>query len=91
MQKLKLSLTLLIFVLNGCDDKIKVSPHFIDTDLMEVREYGIIDAENLIITQDPIFIKPITAANGMFCIPMSEVRPLKEYWLKKKRELEACK
>lgn len=76
----------LVSVFVSCDKPPKITPHVIDTDLMECREYEIIDHENFIIKFKESH--PITKCNGYYSISAEEMANLKQYWLE---QIKDCK
>lgn len=80
--KLKLRRTLLIFALSlaACNE-YPIPVYFVDTDLSEVREHSVVDRANVIISEQPIAIHPLTKANGLICTDPVTFRKMKEEYL----------
>jgi len=79
---MKAKIYVLFLILSSCAGAPPLSPHFIDTDLMECREYEIVDREKLTIRKKRDL--PIQACNGFFALPASEAAAWKRYYLKNK-------
>lgn len=79
---MKAKIYVLFLFLSACGGAPPITPHFIDTDLMECREYEVVDKEKMIIKKKRDL--PIEACNGFFAIPAAEARAWKEYYLKNK-------
>lgn len=79
---MKAKIYVLFSFLSACGGAPPISPHFIDTDLMECREYEVVDKDKLIIKKKRDL--PIEECNGFFAVPASEARAWKEYYLKNK-------
>ena len=90
-KRLSLKKLLLIIVpsvaIISCDDSPELTPHFVDVDLQECREYEIIDKKAMIIKKKKDW--PIEHCNGFFAIPADQARAWKEYYIKK-REQKSC-
>jgi hypothetical protein len=71
----------------SCEDSPDMTPHFVDVDLQECREYEIIDKKAMIIKKKKDW--PIDHCNGFFAIPADQARAWKEYYIKK-REQKSC-
>lgn len=82
-KKLSLKLSCLTLVLlNACAEPPKLTPHFIDTDLNECREYEIIDKENFTVQFKTSH--PLEKCNGYFAVPAKEAAEWKRYLLELK-------
>lgn len=82
---------LLSFLLVGCAGAPKLTPHFLDTQLMELREYEVINSQTMAIKFKEIH--PITQGqdgygNGFFCIKGEEAKLWKEYMIKRTCKLK---
>lgn len=73
-------LIVLFLLLSACE-KYPIPVYFIDTDLQEVREHEVVDRANIIISEQPIAIHPLTKANGLICTDVVTFRKLKEDYL----------
>ena len=74
-------------VLSSCGTMPKVHPHVLDTQLKEMREYEIVDPNNLIVRYKeahPMNWGSDSYGNGYWCVPPSEAAALKEWYLKNK-------
>ena len=69
--------------LSACAGIPKITPHVIDTQLNECREYKVVDYENVKIK----FVKshPIDKCNGYYSLPPKEAAELKAWYLKNKK------
>lgn len=77
----KAALTALIS-LTACAGAPKLTPHAIDTDLMECREYKVINETQLVIKYEKSW--PIEHCNNFFAIPWSQAERWKKYCLDNK-------
>ena len=71
---------LLMLAVSGCTN-YAIPVYFIDTDLQEVREHSIVDRANIIISEQPVAIHPLTKANGLICTTPEAFRRMKEDYL----------
>lgn len=75
----------LVVSLGACADLPKVTPHFLDTQLEEMREYQVVDKKRLEIKfkkAHPMEWGKNTYGNGFICIPPQEAAELKSWYLK---------
>lgn len=75
------------FLLIGCAGAPKITPHVLDTQLMELREYKVIDAKNLTIQfvqSHPMTASQNTYGNGFWCIPADQAKTWQQWCLKNK-------
>lgn len=72
-----------VIVFSGCAGTPKMTPHFIDTDIKECREYEVVNKDTLQIKKVKDW--PIAHCNGMFAIPKEEARAWKEWYLEKQK------
>lgn len=76
-----------MLILSSCAGAPKLTPHFLDTQLKEMREYEVIDKTTLTIkfkARHPMDWGKNTYGNGFFCIPPDEPGLWKAYCLKHK-------
>lgn len=80
------SFLVLLFVFVGCKTNTypKTSPHVVDTDLMEVREYEIVDPKTIVVKYKTTH--PIEKANGMWCIPKEQVSSWKQFLIESQKQ-----
>lgn len=67
----------LIIVLSGCRGK-DIAVFFPDPVLNEVREHKIIDKENLVLSEQPVKIWPLSKAEELICTTLVSGRQIKE-------------
>jgi len=90
-KKLKLKKILLTLSLSafGCASMPDIKPHVLDTQLKEMREYKIVDRENIIIeyvTNHPMQWGKNTYGNGFYCLSPEDAAALKQWAMEKKTQ-----
>ena len=79
-----LFLTLLaMFFLSGCAGVPEISPHVIDSDISECREYKIVNPDTLEVKKVKDW--PIEHCNGFWAVPPEQARLWKEWLLKQRK------
>lgn len=70
----------------GCAGAPKITPHILDTQLNELREYEVLDAERMTIRfkkEHPLPRGRAGYGNGFFCAPQAEVAAWRDWCLRK--------
>lgn len=78
----KIFLTTSLVSLFGCVGAPKITPHYIDTQLNECREYEVTNKEQMTIRFKEAH--PLSHCNGFFAVPASEAARWRKYCLDSK-------
>lgn len=75
----------LVIAVAGCAGAPKITPHILDTQLNELREYEVMDPEQMTIRYKRSHALPRSRdgyGNGFFCAPQSEVAAWRDWCLR---------
>jgi hypothetical protein len=75
-------LSLVVFCILSCASAPQVTPHVIDTQLQECREYKVVNTDTLEVRKVKDW--PIQHCEGFWAIPPEEAALLKAWYLKQK-------
>lgn len=81
MQDLKKLILFLPFVIIACE-QYNVPVYFPDYGLQEVREHSVVDRANIVISEQPVAVHPLSKIDGLICTDVVTFRKLKEDYLK---------